>query len=164
MDTVTTSSHYRRPNPGRNWIGGEYSHNAVTLSELLYSDCPNIKIQPFNWYDDTWDIFESLESEAVVFTRHSIEQLPQAKSALQTMAKYKAQIKRVVHLEPIYELFTQQSSTLAQMRQAYILMNDYNTDLLSTLTNMNVKIDMIQDDLMGGNPLNPTCVVQWTFS
>ena len=150
--------------PNRTWIGGEYSHNAVTLSELLYRDCPHINIQPFNWYDDTWDVFDSLEAEAVVFTRHSIEQLPQAKPALQTMAKYKDKIKRVVHLEPIYELFTQQTSTLAQMRQAYILMNDYNTDLLATLTSMNVKIEKIQDDLIGGNPLNPTCVVQWTFS
>ena len=150
--------------PHRLWLGGEYSQNAVELASHLFADCEDVSILPFNWYDDTWAILGSLEEKALLFTRHSIEQLPQVKSIMPTFGKYKDKIAGVIHLEPVYELIDK-SSTLGLMRQAYTLINNYNTDLLTTLNSMSVqsKILRIDIDLIGANPLNPTSLVQWKF-
>lgn len=149
--------------PHRLWQGGEYSQNAIELASHLFADCEDVSVSPFNWYDATWAIFESLEEKALLFTRHSIEQLPHVKSIMPTLGKYKDKIVEVVHLEPVYELIDKRS-TLGMMRQAYILMNDYNTDLLTTLNSMRVQILRTDIDLIGANPLNPTSLVQWKFA
>ena len=99
----------------------------------------------------------------MLFTRHSVEQLPQVKSIMPTFGKYKDRIAEAVHLEPVYELIDKRS-TLGLMRQAYTLMNDYNTDLLTTLNSMRVRILRTEIDLIGANPLNPTSLVQWKFA
>lgn len=149
--------------PGCVWLGGEYSKNAIELATHLFNDCKNVFVSYFNWYDATWDIFDGFEEKAVVFTRHSIEQLPQAKSVMSTFAKYKDKISTVVHLEPVYELIDK-DTTLGLMRQAYTLLNDYNTDLISILKSMKVQILRVEEDLIGSNPLNPTSLVQWQFA
>jgi len=148
--------------PDRVWIGGEYSQNAIKLASLLFADCDDISVLSFNWYDDFWPIFEAFEGKALVFTRHSIEQLPRAATLLPTFSKYREKITAVVHLEPLYEL-ADKESTLGLMRQAYTLLNDYNTDLLTAIKAMGVKILRTQYDLIGGNPLNPTSLVYWRF-
>ena len=148
--------------PNRVWIGGEYSQNAIKLASLLFAGCNDISVFPFNWYDDSWPIFDTFKGKAVVFTRHSAEQLPLARDVLPTLRKYREKIIGVVHLEPIYEL-TDEESTLGLMRRGYTLLNDYNTDLLTTIKTMGVKILKTQYDLFGGNPLNPTSLIYWRF-
>jgi len=148
--------------PNRFWIGGEYSQNAIKLASLLFKDYNNISVLPFNWYDDSWPIFEAYQGKAIVFTRQSIEQLPHASQVLPTFKKYREKIIGVVHLEPAYEL-ADQESTLGLMRRAYTRMNDYNTDLLTTIKAMDVKILKTQYDLIGGNPLNPESFIYWQF-
>ena len=148
--------------PGRVWIGGDYSQNAIKLASLLFADCSNVSVQPFNWYDDSWPIFETFEGKALVLTIQSVEQLPRVASVLPKLRKYKEKIMAVVHLEPVYEL-ADKESTLGLMRRAYILMNDYNTDLISTIKAMGVQILKIQYDLIGGNPMNPLSLVYWRF-
>jgi hypothetical protein len=149
--------------PNRLWLGGEYSKNAIELASHLFANCKDVSIQPFNWYDDTWAILENLQEKTLIFTRHSIEQLPQTKSIAPTFCKYKDKIEEVIHLEPVYE-FIDKQTTLGIMRQAYTLINDYNTDLLTTLKNMRVQILNTDTDLIGGNPLNPTSLIQWKFA
>jgi hypothetical protein len=146
----------------RRWLGGEYSQNAVKLASHLFTDCPDISVTQFNWYDVAWAILENLQEKALIFTRHSIEQLPQAKNVMPTFRKYQDRIAGVIHLEPVYELINK-ISTLGMMRQAYTLMNDYNTDLLATLKSMNVQILQTDTDIVGGNPLNPTSFIYWKF-
>ena len=148
--------------PNRLWLGGEYSKNAIELAGYLFADCKDVTVSHFNWYDDTWAILEGLTERAVLFTRHSLEQLPQAKSVIPTFRKYRDKIAGVVNLEPVYELIDT-NLTLGLMRQAYSLMNDYNTDLLSTLESMRVQILRTDVDIIGTNPLNPTSLVQWSF-
>lgn len=152
----------REAYPNRTWIGGDYSQNAVKLAALLFSSYDDISVSLFNWYDDSWPIFESFKGKALVFTRHSVEQLPCARYVLPNFTKYREKIIGVVHLEPVYEL-ADQETTLGMMRRAYTLLNDYNTDLLSTLKAMGVKILKTQYDLLGANPLNPTSLVYWQF-
>jgi len=148
--------------PGRVWIGGEYSQNGLKLANLLFADCDNISFLPFNWYDHSWPIFETIEGKALVFTRESVEQLPRAISVLPTFQKYREKISAVVHLEPVYELIDRES-TLGLMRRAYTQLNDYNTDLLSSLKAMGVQILKTQYDVIGRNPLNPTSLIYWQF-
>ncbi len=149
--------------PNRLWLGGEYSKNAIKLASHLFADSEDISVLPFNYYDETWAILESLAEKALVFIRHSIEQLPQVKSIMPTFCKYKDKIAEVVHLEPVFELIDKRS-TLGQMRQAYTLMNDYNTDLLTSLNSMGAQILKTEIDLIGANPLNPTSLIHWKFT
>ncbi len=148
--------------PGRRWIGGEYSPNAVALAGRLFHDQQDILVQTFNWYDTTWPILDTIRGKAVVFTLHSIEQLPKCKDVIQTFWKYQKRISQVVHLEPIYEL-ENGMSTLSLMRQAYTIINDYNTDLLGTLKQTKAVITRIEHDIVGVNPLNPTSAIHWVF-
>lgn len=146
--------------PERIWLGGEYSPNAVRLAGHLFAGKDNINVLPFNYYDKTWGILESLEEKALVFTRHSIEQLPLAGEIIATLAGYRQKIAQVIHLEPVYEL-ADKSSALGLMRRAYTLINDYNTDLLTVLEDMKMQILETDADLLGTNPLNPTCLIRW---
>jgi hypothetical protein len=149
--------------PNRQWLGGEYSNNAVELAARLFKNHKEIAVLPFNWYDSNWSILEDLPEKALVFTRHTIEQLPQAKTVIPTLLKYKNKIKEVVHLEPVNE-FCDQHTTLGMMRKAYTVMNDYNTDLFTILKNAKVQILKTDTDIFGGNPLNPTSLIHWKFS
>jgi len=132
------------------------------LASLLFADCDNVSFLPFNWYDDSWPIFEAVEGKALVFTRESVEQLPRAISALPTFRNYREKISAVVHLEPVYELLDKES-TLGLMRRAYTQLNDYNTDLLTSLRAMGVQLLKTQYDVMGRNPLNPISLIHWQF-
>jgi trans-aconitate methyltransferase len=150
--------------PNHVWIGGEYSKNAMELASQLFAACEGISVVPFNWYDSTWVVLEGLVEKAVVFTKFSVNELPQAVSIIPIFAKYKSKISEVIHLEPVYEL-TDNHSTLGLMRRAYTLLNDYNTDLLTTLTGMRaVQILKTEYDLIGANPLYPTSLVWWRFT
>ena len=82
--------------PHHLWLGGEYSQNAIELASHLFADCEDVSIMPFNFYDNTWAILESLEEKALIFTRHSIEQLPRVKSVMLTFYKYKDKILEVL--------------------------------------------------------------------
>lgn len=146
----------------KEWIGGEYSQNAVKLARMLFRGVDNVTIVPFNYYDKTWGIFENFEGQAIVFTRFSIEQLPKAREAIATLCKYKEKIKKVIHHEPIVEL-TDDGTLLGMMRRAYTKINDYNTDLLSAIRNAGGKIIRTEVDIIGANPLNPTSVIEWEF-
>jgi hypothetical protein len=153
----------RKVFPNRLWLGGEYSQNAVKLGGHLFANEKDISISYFNWYDKEWKILENLPEKALIFTRHSIEQLPSVKSVIPTFRKYQNKIIEVVHLEPVYEL-TDPGTTLGLMRQAYTHMNDYNIDLLTTLRSLKVQILKTEAEVFGGNPLNPTSIIQWQFS
>ena len=148
--------------PGKIWIGGEYSPNAVSLASRLLHN--HKFVVPFNFYDDSWSIFDMVEDgkKALVFTCHAIEQLPLVCQALQTLGKYKNKISEVIYLEPVYELIDK-STTLGLMRQSYTRLNDYNTDLLSALKAMDVEVLQTEYDLLGISPLNPTSLIRWKF-
>jgi len=148
--------------PIKEWIGGEYSQNAVELARRVFRNTNNVAVVPFNYYDKEWAIFESLKEPSVVFTRHSIEQLPQSKDVILTLSKYKEKIKKVIHFEPAVEL-TDDGTLLGMMRRAYTQINDYNTDLLSAITNAGGRITKSEADVIGVNPLNPTSLVEWEF-
>lgn len=146
----------------KEWVGGEYSMNAVEVAKRLFKDAKNVSVVPFNYYDKVWDIFENLKEPAVVFTRHSIEQLPKTREVLLTLSKYKDKVRRVIHFEPVLEL-TDDGTQLGILRRAYAEMNDYNTDLLSAIRNVGGKIIKSKVAFITEIPLNPTSLVEWEF-
>lgn len=143
------------------YVGGEYSQNAIELSRYL---CKTTKVIKFNYYEaETYEFLGSLKSPILVFTVHSIEQLPSANMLPSMLSKYKNNIRCVFHFEPCYEMFG--SSLLGLMRRKYIEANDYNRDLFSTLNkDENIGIsDCLKFHAIGLNPLNPTSIIKWRF-
>lgn len=150
----------REAEPDHLFIGGDYSQNAVSLAGKLFRDYPEVTVSLFNFYDEAWSIFDAVEERALVFTHHTIEQLPSVKSIMPTFARYRQKIARVVHLEPVFE-FNDPNTTLGLMRQSYLLLNDYNKDLFTCLKEMGAKILKVEKDVFGANPLNPTSLIVW---
>lgn len=144
-------------------IGGDYSNNAVKLGRELLKGYPDIKLETFNFYDEEWEILEKIEEPVVILTSHSIEQLPTALPALSTLRRYKNKIKRVIHLEPAYESYD--TTLLGLLRKSYTIANDYNTDLLSSISKVGGYIEKADWDIpsISLNPLNPTSRIVWSY-
>lgn len=148
--------------PSHSFIGGEYSQNAVNLACKLFGDCPRTTVSQFNFYDETWPIFDDVSERALVFTRYAIEQLPSARHVISMFAKYEQKIACVIHIEPVFE-FNNENSTLGLMRRSYTLLNDYNKDLYTCINEMGAKILRTEKDLFAVNPLNPPSLIAWQF-
>ncbi len=149
-------------NPAIQYRGGEYSKNAVELAAFLYADHPNIRVEQFNFYDASYPILEKIpaDKKVVVFTRHAIEQLPTAKQVIESLSKYFDRIRAVVHLDVVQENYT--DSLLGLMRKRYIVINDYNRDLLSLVkARKDAEIVRNDPDAFGINPFNPTNILIW---
>jgi SAM-dependent methyltransferase len=147
--------------PEKTYIGGEYSQNAIALAELLYAGHPNMRFEAFNYYAPSYGIFDQCKSKkTLVLTRHSIEQIPSAAPFVQGVTQYLDRIVIGVHLEIVRE--NHGTSLLGLMRERYILLNDYNRDILSQLKS-HPKIEVLRNDpdVYGISPLNPTSVVVW---
>ena len=145
------------------YIGGEFSTNAITLGKRLLSS-DDIKMHSFNFYDENYDVFDALSSNKIlVLTYHSSEMLPDAELLLKRLEPYNKRIVSVIQLEPIYEM-SNPDTLLGLLRQSYIQMNHYNTNLLTALNaNNNINITRTHYDVFGVNPLFPESLVEWHF-
>lgn len=152
----------RRHFPEKKFLGGDYSPNAVTLADMLYKDCADLTVEQFNFYDSSFPMLErcARDAKVLVFTRHAIEQLPSVKQILQTLTQYFDRIVTAVHLEVAFENYG--DSLLDLLRRRYVMMNDYNRDLLGVLKGRR-DIDILRNDPdeYGVNPLNPSATIVW---
>jgi hypothetical protein len=144
------------------FTGGELSENGVTLGNKLYKNRSGINMSKFNYYDQNYDILEEqFDSDIIVLTRLSLEQLPKCKSVISKLMKYKHNLDTVVHLEPVYEMHDE-STILGLLRKKYAEINDYNRDLLSALKgHEGVSITKTNYDIFGDNGLCPMSLIQW---
>ena len=152
----------RKHFPKKTFLGGEYSANAVTLAEMLYKGCDNLTVEHFNYYDASYPLLERCRPDAkiLLFTRHSIEQLPAAKPFFDTLTKYFPRIVAVVHIEVALENYG--DSLIDLLRRRYMAVNDYNRDIVSTLQHRpDIGMVMNEHDVYGLNPLNPSAVIAW---
>lgn len=144
------------------WWGGDYSSKAVDIGKILWTEkFPHISVQQFNFYDADYQLPEG--NKLLVYTAHTIEQLPDASNVITALEKHRSRIKAVIHFEPGYEL--QDESLLGLMRKRYFEVNDYNRNLISELKKRseNITIVDIKPNIFGLNPVNPTSVVKWKF-
>ncbi len=144
--------------------GGEYSANAVRLGNALYRQHPSIKMFPFNYYDPaSYRILTEAQQPVVVFTSHSLEQIPSAQPVIDALRSHRGIIDKVVHFEPAHQLYD--DSLLGMMRSRYTQVNDYNADLLDQLKSRNdIRIEDVKANVLGQNVLNPTSVITWSFA
>ena len=152
----------RQDTPGKQYVGGEYSQNAVDLGGLLFKDDPSVRVVQFNYYDADFDaVFGDLAGESVVvYTVHSVEQIPRAGNIVEVLSRYGDRIKNVVHFEPVYEFYD--DSLLGLLRKQYTIACDYNRDLYTCLeAHDGAVVTAVEKDIIGMNPLNPTSIIQW---
>ncbi len=145
------------------WIGGEYSKNAVDLGNKLAADSKSgVKLEIFDFYDPIYKVLDDIDRPMVIFTFHATEQVPNIDNLVKALRKYKKSIKAVVHFEPLFE--SQDDSLLGLMRRRYAELNDYNRNLQSVLKNAaDVDIKILKPNVFGLMPFNPSSVVKWRF-
>ncbi len=152
----------RRHFPEKQFLGGDYSPNAVALAGMLYEDCPNMFIETFNFYDNSFPMLERCPkgSNVLVFTRHATEQLPTARNVFATLAQHFDRIRVGVHLEVGFDNYG--DSLLDLLRKRYVVVNDYNRDIVSLLqARTDIEVLVNESDVYGVNPLNPSTHLVW---
>jgi hypothetical protein len=144
--------------------GGDYSANAVCLASYLYRDEPALKVWQFNYYDPrTYEFLDQATAPVVLFTSHSVEQLPTAAPLLDCLESYRERICAVLHFEPVAELYD--NTLLGQLRTRYTQLCHYNSDLLGQLRQRPaIRVGEVQPCVFGLNVLNPTSIVSWKFA
>lgn len=153
----------RRKFPEKTYIGGEYSPNAIMIAGMLYADTSNLTVEAFNYYDATYGILERCPpgKKILLFTRHSIEQLPSAKNVIDILATHVDRLAAVVHMDVAMGNYG--DSLLDLLRKKYVTACDYNRDLLDLLQARQSDIEIFRNDhdVYGQNPLNPSAVIGW---
>ena len=152
--------------PDARLLGFDYSENANTLAREIFAAQRNITVGRFNYYSDRYDaIFDAVRESgferAVIYTSHSIEQLPSAVGVIETLSKHADQIATTFHFEPVFQLHG--DDLMGMLRRSYAIANDYNRDLYGCLTRPDIKILRADADTIGRVPFNATSVVQWEF-
>jgi hypothetical protein len=150
--------------PGKLYRGGEYTDSAVQLGNLLFAKHPDISVEHVNFYDSDYAVLDDAEGPVVVLTSQAIEQIPDCRCIIDTLARHKSKIAAVFHIEPAYDL--QEPTTLiGQMRRRYLEINDYNRNLFGTLTSRpDVRIVRLEKDVIGWNPFNCLGMGHWKFA
>ncbi|WP_135852927.1 class I SAM-dependent methyltransferase [Halorussus salinus] len=157
--------------PDCEFVGGEPAENGVALGRELFGDRDRIRIEEFDFRDETWDLLEDVlaesdpdegENEVVLFTQGSLTALPSvADIVTETLAGYADRVREGVHLEHVYELHSDES-LLGLLRRAYTERREYNDDLLTSLRGCGaVEVTSATYDVVGGNPLHPLSEIRW---
>lgn len=154
----------KRHFPKIQFVGGEFSRNAVQLSSLLNTGLPadqRVTVAHFNFYEPAdYRLIAKAPGPVVVFTSHAIEQCPSAKLVVKHLLRLGSHIAAVFHFEPVPELSG--DSLLGLLRRRYAELNDYNRDLLTVLRNHpSIRLDSVQANVFGLNPLNVTSIIEW---
>ncbi|MGE0734875.1 MAG: hypothetical protein AB7G15_11435 [Alphaproteobacteria bacterium] len=148
--------------PGKRFVGGDYSDNAIALAELLYKDRNDIRVGKLNFYDARYPIMDTVEGPATVFTSQALEQLPSTVPFLDALTRHRDKIATVIHLEPANDLHD--TSLLGLMRKRYLELNDYNRNLVSELKRRpDIRILDIKKDIFGFHAFNSLSLVVWEF-
>lgn len=142
--------------------GGEFTESGVSCARLIAKQQGVLsKFHHFDYYQP--DTLSWVPENALVYTSHSIEQIPQLpNSFIEGLIDRKPRF--VIHFEPCYE--DQNPGTLiGLMRQKYITLNDYNTNLITLLDSFEkqekLKIIKHQRNIFSDTPFNPTSVIIW---
>lgn len=143
-------------------IGGEFAASAIELATLLFAGQSRVKIRAFDFYKASdYDFLADLPAPVFVYTSHAVEQLPSAQPFVDNLRPHAARIGAVLCCEPIAD---QGGDLLGLLRQRYIAANDYNRDLVELLrSTSDIEYEVLDCNVFGLNPLNPTTFVRWNF-
>ena len=148
---------------GKLYRGGEYTDSAVKLANLPYAHHPDISVEHVNFYDGDYPVLDKAEGPVVVLTSQAIEQIPDCRCIIDTLARHKSKIAAVFHIEPAYDLQTP-TTLIGQMRRRYLEINDYNRNLFGVLkSRADIHVVRLEQDVIGWNPFNCLGMVHWEF-
>ncbi len=148
------------------YVGAEYTAAGRRATQSLAELDPQLRFRALEFdYNDSFAGLGSLGSvrDAVVFSVHSVEQIPRLSPDVPRAIASLADRVRCLHFEPVGWQVSEDSDGSSQ---AYAEHHDYNRDLLSVLRTEEaaggLRIDEIALDLVGLNPDNSSTLVRWS--
>ena len=143
--------------PEKQFIGGDYSRNAVEMASRLFRGKNNIRVERFNFYDRDYSILNAAKPPTVVLTVFAVEQLDSAAHFIGVVRACPS-VLRVINIEPLP--CPQPATMLQTLRAAYFRLNGYCEDLAALLTSQ-ISDVRIERDVFGLNPMHPASVTSW---
>jgi hypothetical protein len=147
------------------YVGAEYTEAGRRATQSLADLDADLRLRTHAFdYNDPSSL-RSLGTfrDAVVFSVHSIEQIPRLSPEVPRAIAGLAETVRCLHFEPVG---WQVSRDGGGSSSAYAERHDYNRDLLDVLraeeASGGLSIDAIELDLVGLNPANTTSLVRWS--
>lgn len=147
-----------------NFVGGELSPNGVEVTNALAKAFNlNVKAALFDFL-----LQEELELEipedALIFTSFALVCIPRiSPNLIHYLVAQKP--KAVIHFEPTYSS-KDSSDLMSLLQRRYIEINDYNTNLLDVLEELErqqvIQILFYETNLIGDNPFLPASLIVWT--
>jgi hypothetical protein len=150
---------------GISLLAAEYTDSGVELMKLL-SRASDMHL-PIGHCDLAADSFTklSIPEGSIVFTCMAAHYIPKLGDRFVDSFRV-LRPKAVVNFEPCYEHCNGETLT-GMLRQRYIEMNDYNTNLMTLLhrhaANQTISIRDEQRAVIGVNPLLPISIFHWGF-
>jgi hypothetical protein len=153
------------------YVGGEFTASGRRAATRLAELEPSLRFisLPFDYRQPDFSPLDRFR-HAVVFTAHSVEQVPRVSVHLLAAMRSIAARVTCLHFEPVGWQVDERVPTLTQERlgssRAYAIRNDYNVNLIETLrlaeADEILKIEHITTEAVGINPSNAASVVRWS--
>jgi SAM-dependent methyltransferase len=143
-------------------FGGEFTRSGVECGRLLAKLFRiNAQFEQFDYNNPA--TLEAVPEHAMVFTSHSIEQIPNLPERF-IAGLIRRSPRVVLHFEPDYEGHDT-NSLMGLMQRRYAELNDYNRNLWGLLKSFEskglIRILEHSTDVFGINPFNSTSVFIW---
>ena len=164
------------------YVALEYTEAGREATRLLASTEPDLRlqIQPFDYNDPDLSAYRSTD-KTLVFSCHSIEQITTLGDAVFEELLAIPGLDRVVHIEPVGGQLLANSAAGPFLKAASLILpprlsleidvlrrsrkTGYNANLVPKLraleTAKRIRIERIEKDYVGGNPLNPGTAIVW---
>jgi hypothetical protein len=145
-------------------VAAEYTAAGRRASAALAELDPRLDFSaiPFDYHEPVLPV--DGHRHAVVYTAHSIEQIPKVRPELIEAIRGVADRVTCLHFEPVgwqVESQEREGSTLAYAEE-----HDYNRNLVEVLREAEaggrIAIEILRPELFGINPRNSTTVIRWT--
>lgn len=144
-------------------FAGEYTKSGVELIDIL-AKADGINLNCSNCDFNANPITEmDIPEGAVIFTSFATISVSKLRNDfIENLCSYNPSV--VIHFEPCYE-HNDITTLIGQMRHRYIEINDYNTNLISSLYTAQAKnlIRLVDEKpiVFGNNPFLPASIVSW---
>lgn len=147
------------------YVGAEYTQAGRDVADQLAELAPAMSFRSLDFDYHRPDLSElGHVAEAVVFTAHSLEQIPHVNPDLFEAIRGLADRVTCLHFEPVgWQLG---EDTGAGTSPEYAEQHDYNRDLVPRLREEEaagrIAIDTVLPEVVGVNPENSTTVIGWS--
>jgi hypothetical protein len=164
------------------YVAMEYTETGREVTQVLAGTEPNLAltIRPFDYHRPDLSEFRTRE-KTVVFTSYSIEQITHLSDSLFEELLAIPGLDHVIHVEPVgWQLLAQSPLGPLIKSLSYVLpprlslevdlhrrsrSHHYNKDLISKLRHLEragrIRIERIEKNYIGPNPINPATAIVW---